>query len=88
LALEEVATMQDEIAVKLVNAAVQQSTTNEHVCAALDRNTRAVECLESRMAVQPSAPLLEPRTIVARTILVTGVAALVGACTALAWVGL
>jgi len=71
--------MQDEIAVKLTDAIVQQSVL-------LERNSRALEALEHRMAVQPSAPLFDPRTLVVRAILVAGVSALVGATVALAWV--
>lgn len=73
--------MQDEIAVKLTDAIVQQSVL-------LERNSRALEALDARMAVQPSAPLFDPRTLVVRAVLVAGVSALIGACTALAWVGL
>lgn len=70
--------MHDETAVKLTDAIIRQSATNERVSSALER-------LEARMAIQPSAPMFEPRTLIARAILVSGVAALVGACTALAW---
>lgn len=71
--------MQDEITTKLTNAIIGQSTSNERVVAALDR-------LEARMAVQPSAPMFDPRTLIARAILVASAGALVGSCTALAWV--
>jgi hypothetical protein len=72
--------MQDETATKLTDAIIRQSALLERNCGALDR-------LEKRLAIQPGAPL-DPRTLVARTILVAGLAALVGACTALAWAGL
>lgn len=73
--------MQDDTATKLTDAIIRQS-------AQLERNSACLERLEQRLAVQPSAPLFDPRTLVARAVLVASVAALVGACTALAWVGL
>jgi hypothetical protein len=73
--------MHDDTAVKLTDAIIRQSATNEHVVAALER-------LEARMAVQPSAPLFDPRMLVIRTVLVCSVASLVGSCTALAWAAL
>jgi hypothetical protein len=73
--------MHDETAVKLTDAIIRQSVTNELVVGALER-------LEARMAVQPSAPMFDPRTLVVKTILVCSVASLVGSVTALAWAAL
>ena len=73
--------MQDEIAQKLTNAIVQQSTQ-------LQRNSTALERFEARLATQISISLVDARTLLIASIIVIGGSALVGACTALAWVGL
>ncbi|HEX6239949.1 MAG TPA: hypothetical protein VFZ61_03610 [Polyangiales bacterium] len=71
--------MQEETARRIADGLIKQSTTNEQL-------TAAVRQLEHRLAIQPAAPLFDPRTLIPRAILVAAVAALVGSCTALAWV--
>jgi hypothetical protein len=60
------------------DAVIHQSASSEKVAAVLER-------LEARLAIQDSAPIVDPKVLTAKLVVTAAVAALVASCTVLAW---